>query len=130
MQPLKLGEWYERIDNHVAVTPFAEDITTELEQCLVSSSSKPLLACCHLVQRLKPSSLSFKEDLIWCLLDMLGEEESYDCLADWLNSIDRGGLWLTKETTYMLSYVMEQVVQRHPRHDAACALLEGLKASL
>ena len=80
--------------------------TGEKDANSLPSSSQPLTyehsnvvryvagyVCRHLVRRLKSSALPFKEDLIWCLLDMLGEEESDDGSTDWLNTIDSGGLW-------------------------------------
>ena len=43
------------------------------------------------------------------LVDEEDEHTSSSASADWVNELDRGGLWLVREGTYMLFSAMEEV---------------------
>ena len=41
------------------------------------------------------------------------EKEPATASADWVNEVDRGGLWHVREGTYMLFSAMEEEVREH-----------------
>ena len=57
-----------------------------------------------------------------CLQDLLQDSSSKQESEEWLDLVDRGGLWRVNETTFMLFQAMEVEVRLHVQiHDAAAA---------
>ena len=59
--------------------------------------------------QLESSKNPHKDDMIVCLIDMSGYEMNEGGTEDWINSIDRGGLWHINDQTYSLFYAIEEV---------------------
>ena len=82
--------------------------------------------CRKLRIQLESSSRRNKDDLILFIMDMSGDECDEDRgTEDWINSIDRGGLWHVSDLTYDLFYSMEEVLRRHFKPGGASRLKEG-----
>ena len=87
--------------------------------------------CRKLRNKIEKSSLPNKDDLVLCLLDMSGDDDrEEDGTEDWLNAIDRGGLWHVSDQTYGLFYVVEEVVRKHFTRTNAHKLTDTSKHSL
>lgn len=54
-----------------------------------------------------------KEDILLSLMELNGDEDGERGTEDWVNSLDRGGLWHVSDTTYSLFYAMEEEVRSH-----------------
>jgi len=56
------------------------------------------------------------------LLDSSDDADTETSFEDWLNTVDRGGLWRVSDTTYMVFQSMEEVVREHFRKANMCIL--------
>lgn len=68
-------------------------------------------------KKLKQSSSTLKEELILFIMDLLhfDDDDTEENFENWLNSIDRGGLWHVSDATYMVFQSMAEVVRAHLR---------------
>ena len=69
--------------------------------------------CRKVCNKIQSSSLENKDDLIICVNDMCGREVNEEGTEDWLNAIDRGGLWHVNDQTYSLFYTLEYLVRAY-----------------
>ena len=65
--------------------------------------------------KIQRSDTPNKSELTKCVMGLLEEEEKEPATAsaDWVNEVDRGGLWHVREGTYMLFCAMEEEVREH-----------------
>ena len=57
--------------------------------------------CRKTQDKIQPSSLPNKSR--WCVMGLVDEEDEYtssSASADWVNELDRGGLWHVREGTW------------------------------
>jgi hypothetical protein len=72
---------------------------------------------CRKVQgNIKKSSLEEKEDMMFLIMELSGDE-TCDAVGteSWTNSIDRGGLWHVNDNTYTTFYLIEEEIRHHFR---------------
>lgn len=61
-------------------------------------------------------------------MDLVGDDDNADSLSsEWLNEVDRGGLWHVNENTYMTFVAMEEEIRRHLRNTSAPHMVTGYK---
>ena len=69
--------------------------------------------CRNVKEKIEASSLSHKDEMMDCLFHMAGDEEDESAgTEEWLNSIDRGGLWHMNDMTYSLFIIFIILMQR------------------
>ncbi len=85
--------------------------------------------CRSLRKNIESSSHPLMEELVLCLMDLIDddEEDTASSSSDWLNTIDRGGLWHVSENTYMTFVAMEEELCRHLNKTSALNITVGLK---
>ena len=87
--------------------------------------------CRKICDKLQATSLPHKDDLILCIHDMCGHDESEgEGTKDWINAVDRGGLWHVNDQTYSIFYALEDLVRKHFTRFAVRRLTDGSKQSL
>ncbi len=70
--------------------------------------------CRKVREDLESSSSTMKDDMIFCVLSLAGDETDEDGETEvWVNKIDRGGLWHISDSTYMLFAIMEEQIRRY-----------------
>jgi hypothetical protein len=139
-------DWVHFVQEAVGRTPspiFFQHVTHEVFKYLIkaeypiaetnrSSSNKEMTreeenvlryvagyVCRNMKAKLESSSLSNKDSLVSCLLDMKSDNEQEDDVSeDWVNAVDRGGLWHVTDLTYSFFYAVEEVVRtlREKKH--------------
>ena len=67
-----------------------------------------------------------------CLQGLLEDdrESSVSASADWIEAVDRGGLWYVREGAYMLFCAMEGVVREYLHANNVSGMTEGFKATV
>jgi hypothetical protein len=83
----------------------------------------------HVISKIKrnleQSSDAGKDDQILCLMEMQGEEWDEDRgTEDWINTIDRGGLWHVDDQVYSFFNVIEEEVRLHFKPTVALNISE------
>ena len=75
-----------------------------------------------------PNKLSLKK----CLLGLLEDEGEFATTvsADWIDAVDRGGLWHVREGTYMLFSAMEEEVRSHFHINKVQEMTKGYKETI
>ena len=75
-----------------------------------------------------PNKLSLKK----CLLGLLEDEGEFATTvsADWIDAVDRGGLWCVREGTYMLFSAMEEEVRSHFHTNKVQEMTKGYKETI
>jgi len=60
--------------------------------------------CRHLCKKIEKENDEIKEEMVLCLMTLIKDRDESGCETDekWANSLDRGGLWHVKESTYQL----------------------------
>ena len=135
-------DWVKFVQESVKRTPspvFFQYVTHEVFKCLIkeeypvpdhdgnkNGESKEITreeenalryvvgyACRKVCSKIQSSSLENKDDLIICVNDMCSREVNEDGTEDWLNAIDRGGLWHVNDQTYNLFYNLEYLVRMY-----------------
>ena len=87
--------------------------------------------CRRVRQQLETSTHQYKDDMILCIMELSGDEEDeLRGTEDWINSIDRGGLWHVSDSTYGMFHAMEVEVRRHFAEDRASKLTEGSRNTI
>ena len=76
--------------------------------------------------KLEASSSLSKNDMLMCLVDMGGDEMDDGGTEDWVNAIDRGGLWHVNDQTYNVFVAIEEVVRTY-LHPAAATKVNDSK---
>lgn len=100
----------------------ADNISLEDENALRYVSG---YVCRKVQVQLKSSSLPNKDDMILFISDLSGDEwDETQGTEEWINSIDRGGLWHVNDNTYLIFYLMEEVIRKHLTVQAAKTLKE------
>ena len=71
--------------------------------------------CRKVYDKIQKLSQSNKPQLMKCVMELLEEDGAvpFTASADWVNEVDRGGLWHVREGTYMLFSAMEEEVREH-----------------
>ena len=69
--------------------------------------------CRHLRQKLEREGHEFKEEMVLCLLDLVkgNDTEQPGTDEEWIDLLDRGGLWHVKENTYQFFRAIEDVIR-------------------
>ena len=75
--------------------------------------------CRKVREKLQSSSLPLKDDMIFCLLGLNGDDYDDDRSEAWCNSLDRGGLWHIKDEAYSLFHAIEEVIRQTLTLEAA-----------
>ena len=85
--------------------------------------------CRKVKKKIGDSSLPNKPALNHCLMGLLenGEEVAATSSADWLDTVDRGGLLHVTEGTYMLFCAMEEELRQHLQRRRVQDMTEGFK---
>lgn len=80
-------------------------------------------------KKIEASSHPLKEELILALVELIGddEDECQEASAEWIDLIDRGGLWHVSTETYMFFCAIEEELRRHLNVSAIKELSCGLK---
>ena len=87
--------------------------------------------CRKVRDKLDKSSMAHKNDLILTLYEFRGHgSESHDESEDWVNTLDRGGLWHVTDDVFLLFCYMEEEVRQHlsltsSRHESD--IIDGLR---
>ena len=70
--------------------------------------------CRKIIAKLESSSCFNRDDLILCVHNMRSDGGQENNMGeDWVNAIDRGGLWHVTDLSYDLFYAMEEVIRGH-----------------
>ena len=86
--------------------------------------------CRKTYNKIQCSNLPAKTELTKCVMGLLkdNEEEAVaSSAADWVNEVDRGGLWKVQEGTYMLFASMEEEVREHFQTGHVRHMKDGFK---
>lgn len=91
--------------------------------------------CRAIRKRLERSTNPQKAELILCVMELLGDENDDDDDEDhsttqdqeWVNLVDRGGLWHISENTFMVFRALEEGVWKHFSKPTARGLSVGRK---
>lgn len=84
--------------------------------------------CRKVRDRLESTRIPHKNDLIITLYEFRGNGvESVDASEDWVDTIDRGGLWHVTDEVYVLFCCIEEEIRRHFTVTAQHAGHEGFK---
>ena len=85
--------------------------------------------CRKVHDRLRQSSHPGKEVMILCLSDMNGgETDEEDHTDEWLNKINRGGLWKVTDEVYQLFCIMEKELKQKFSSSSGDSFVESKKA--
>ena len=72
-----------------------------------------------------------KEAMIFCIMELSGDEEDEERgTEDWVNLIDRGGLWHISDKAYRLFYAIEEEVRCYLAPEQAGQMDEGTKEKI
>ena len=73
--------------------------------------------CRNIRKKVERSSSPLKEELVLSIMDLLDNDDdaTEENFEDWLNLVDRGGLWRVNDTMYMVFQSMEEVARAHLR---------------
>ena len=94
--------------------------------------------CRHLRKKMERSTHILKEELIVCLMTLVKgvqHPESAGNNEEWLDSVDRGGLWHVRENTFYFFCALEEEVQLQLKqlaqsaHAARKRMIEAITAS-
>ncbi len=69
--------------------------------------------CRTLRKRLESSTIPDKDDMIYALMELSGDEMNDQDTEAWTDLIDRGGLWHISDDTYMLFLIIEECIREH-----------------
>lgn len=69
--------------------------------------------CRTLRKRLESSRMPDKDDMIFALMELSGDEMNDQETEAWTDLIDRGGLWHISDETYMIFLIMEECIRKH-----------------
>ena len=86
--------------------------------------------CRAIRKRLERSSDSEKAELILCVMELLQDDDEDNSTTDdqeWVNLVDRGGLWHISENTFMVFRALEEGIRKHFKKIAARGLSVGRK---
>ena len=152
------GDWIEFVEAAVGRTPspiFFQHVTHEMFKCLIKTeypiteTNRPIgnrkltteeenalryiagYVCRKIIAKLESSSCFNRDDLILCMHNMRsdgGQENNVG--EDWVNAIDRGGLWHVTDLSYGLFYAMEEVIRGHFTRSEAHSLTDDSKLTL
>ena len=76
-------------------------------------------------------ALQNKEEMLLFMSELNGDEWNEERgTEEWVNSIDRGGLWHVKDDTYQLFYLMEEDIRKYLLVSAAKSFDETTKAGI
>ena len=81
-------------------------------------------------KKIEASSHALKEELVLAIMELVGdddESEHQEASAEWVNLIDRGGLWHVSTETFMFFCAIEEELRRHLKMSAVKELSGGLK---
>ena len=104
-----------------------KQMTTEEENALRYVAG---YVCRKITAKLESSSASNKDDLIQCVHDMRSDSGQENVGEDWVNAIDRGGLWHVTDLSYSLFYAVEEVIRGHFTRSEAHSLTEDSKVTV
>ena len=146
------SDFLQQVTSEPPVPTFYQEVTDLMFECMVqaafpvereseASSADPITysdanviryAAGYVARKVKEkickSALPNKPALIKCLMGLLEEEEEEASpSADWLNLVDRGGLWRVREGTYMLFCAMEDELRQHLQKRRVQEMTEGFK---
>ena len=122
--------------------PVSSDTTKDVEfQALTIEEENALryvagYICRKVRKNLESSKNTRKDDMIFCLFDMSGDDGSSDSddggggSEKWTNLIDRGGLWHVSNETYTLFCVMEEELCQHLTTDTVHKQQSGSKQKI
>ena len=63
-------------------------------------------------QQLDTLSLPSKDDMVYRIMHLAGDEVDCEGTESWVNAIDRGGLWHINDSTHSLFVILEQQTRR------------------
>jgi len=109
---------------HVTHQVFKQMIKVQFQPTIATSKTFPLLTdievnairyvagyvCRTLHDRLKASSVEGKDVLVLYLSDLNGSDKNGDG-EDWINAINRGGLWQVNDEVFQTFLTMEELVR-------------------
>ena len=97
------------------------DQQADLEDLELQDSEKGVLRyvagyiCRHLRKKLERESHEFKEEMVLCLMELVKHPQDSEAKIEtdeqWIDLIDRGGLWHVKEMTYQFFRSVEHVIR-------------------
>ncbi len=87
--------------------------------------------CRKVQEKIKSSSLPNKEDMLLFLCEFSGDEwDESEGTEDWINAIDRGGLWHVNDDVYAIFYMIEEEIRSYLVVSSAKSLNSETKATL
>ena len=63
--------------------------------------------------KLEKSSHPLKEAMILCLMELIGYEVQETTTEEWMDAIDRGGLWHKNDDAYQYFYLVEIEIRQY-----------------